>query len=174
MQADHHPPMALSTLAVVVVANAVRRLFRCTEPLFLRPVPIFASLIQMMRNKHRRRPIHLFVRTHCFHRRRHRLLPNSLLILAPQLLLLMAPSVHRKKFRVAWYWNLRFFISEYLQDTQDGVSQASALFLKMYQVLFSTRHIKWSSCNSNFRGQPAGQIDWLLHSSSLYTYPYPI
>ena len=101
LQPVNHPPMA-STLAVVVVANAVR-IFPYTETLLLdlvlRPVPIFASLIQMMRNKHRRRPIHLFVRTHCFHRRRHRLLPNSLVILAPQLLLLLAPSVSRTFLR---------------------------------------------------------------------------
>ena len=53
-------------------------------------------------------------------------------------------QLHRKKFRVAWYWNLRFFISEYLQDTQDGVSQEQLSFLKMYQVLFfnATHQVK--------------------------------
>ena len=63
---------------------------------------------------------------------------------------------HRKKFRVAWYWNLRFLFPSTYRSTTHGVSREQCSFLKMYQVLFSTRHIKWSSCNSNCWGRPSG------------------
>ena len=80
---------------------------------------------------------------------------------------------NRKQFRVAWYWNLRNemrCISKYLQEHYYNTVHhvTCALFWKTYQVLFSTRVIKQSNCNSNFWGKPTGQIGWLLLSSSLY------
>ena len=65
-------------------------------------------------------------------------------------------ATHRKKLRVAWYWNLRFFISKYLQEHYIRCITRAALFLKNVPGTFSTRRIKWSSCDSNFRGQPSG------------------
>ena len=51
--------------------------------------------------------------------------------------------VHRKNFCVAWYWNLRFLFPSTYRSTTNVVSREQRSFLKMYQVLFSTRHIKW-------------------------------
>ena len=39
-------------------------------------------------------------------------------------------SMHRKKFRVAWYWNLRFFSPSTYRSTTHGVSWEQCSFLK--------------------------------------------
>ena len=83
---------------------------------------------------------------------------------------------HRKKFRVAWYWNLGFFISEYLHTghTRRCITRAALFFKNVPGTFFQRDASGESNCNRSFRGQPAGQIDWLLLSSSLNTYSYPI
>ena len=76
---------------------------------------------------------------------------------------------------VAWYWNLRFTISEYLQDTQHGVSwEHFTYYGAMYQVLFQRNALSENNYNRDCPGQPSGWIDWLFHSSSLYMYLSPI
>ena len=52
--------------------------------------------------------------------------------------------VHRKKFRVAWYWNLRFLFPSTYRSTTHGVSREQSSFKKMYQVLFfnATHQVK--------------------------------
>ena len=54
-------------------------------------------------------------------------------------------NYHRKKFPVAWYWNLRFLFPSTYRSTAHALSREQSSFLKMYQILFSTRHNKWKA-----------------------------
>ena len=81
-------------------------------------------------------------------------------------------SIDRKTFHVAWYWNLRCSdrcISEYLQDTQHGVSRVRCSCTRYF---FQRNTSSESNCNRSFWGQPSGltvNCSFPLHSTRIRT-----